>query len=93
MLEKLVHFAVARRGVMLILAAIVLAAAIASARRLSIDAVADVTNVQVTVLTTAPGLSPAALPKIDIVTVSHNHMDHMDAPTLRGLGPATICDA
>lgn len=34
-----------------------------------------------------PGLSPAALPKIDIVTVSHNHMDHMDAPSLRGLGP------
>jgi L-ascorbate metabolism protein UlaG (beta-lactamase superfamily) len=34
-----------------------------------------------------PGLGYEALPPIDIVTVSHNHRDHMDAPTLRRLGP------
>src|SRR5262249_1987953 len=34
-----------------------------------------------------PGLSYEALPRIDVVTVSHNHLDHMDAPTLRRLGP------
>jgi L-ascorbate metabolism protein UlaG (beta-lactamase superfamily) len=34
----------------------------------------------------APGLSWAALPKIDLVLVTHNHRDHMDAPTLRKLG-------
>ncbi len=33
----------------------------------------------------APGLSWEALPKIDVVTVSHNHFDHMDRPTLRRL--------
>jgi L-ascorbate metabolism protein UlaG (beta-lactamase superfamily) len=34
----------------------------------------------------APGLDWPALPKIDLVLVTHNHMDHMDAPTLRKLG-------
>jgi len=35
----------------------------------------------------APGLTYETLPTLDVVTVSHNHMDHMDAPTLRRLGP------
>lgn len=35
-----------------------------------------------------PGLTYQTLPKIDVVTVSHNHMDHLDAPTLRKLGAA-----
>jgi L-ascorbate metabolism protein UlaG (beta-lactamase superfamily) len=34
-----------------------------------------------------PGLPLAALPRLDVVTVSHNHMDHMDLPTLKKLGP------
>jgi N-acyl-phosphatidylethanolamine-hydrolysing phospholipase D len=32
----------------------------------------------------------AALPKIDVVTVSHDHMDHMDFPSLRALGPGPL---
>jgi L-ascorbate metabolism protein UlaG (beta-lactamase superfamily) len=35
----------------------------------------------------APGIDLAALPTPDVVTVSHDHMDHMDYPTLRRLGP------
>ncbi|MCU0657957.1 MAG: MBL fold metallo-hydrolase [Polyangiaceae bacterium] len=35
-----------------------------------------------------PGLTHEALPPIQIATVSHNHRDHMDAPTLRRLGPS-----
>ncbi|HTQ77960.1 MAG TPA: MBL fold metallo-hydrolase [Burkholderiales bacterium] len=38
----------------------------------------------------APGLDWAALPKIDLVLVTHNHMDHMDGPTLRKLGPDPV---
>src|SRR5690606_22219250 len=38
----------------------------------------------------APGLSWSALPKIDAVLVTHNHRDHMDAPTLRRLGPEPV---
>lgn len=33
-----------------------------------------------------PGLDWPALPKIDVVLVTHNHRDHMDAPTLKRLG-------
>ncbi len=38
-----------------------------------------------------PGLDWAALPKkIDIVFITHNHRDHMDAPTLKKLGPGPV---
>jgi L-ascorbate metabolism protein UlaG (beta-lactamase superfamily) len=33
----------------------------------------------------APGVAFDALPKIDVVLVSHNHFDHLDLPTLRRL--------
>ena len=38
----------------------------------------------------APGLDWPALPKIDLVLVTHNHRDHMDAPSLRRLGPDPV---
>ncbi len=34
---------------------------------------------------TAPGVAPAQLPPMDVVTVSHSHYDHMDIPSLRAL--------
>lgn len=38
-----------------------------------------------------PGLDqPDLPPKIDAVLVTHNHRDHMDAPTLRRLGPDPV---
>lgn len=58
MLESIVDLAVRRRGVVLTVWALVVAAALFAVKRLSIDAVPDVTNTQVQVLTTAPGLSP-----------------------------------
>ena len=33
-----------------------------------------------------PGLNWDALPKIDLVLITHSHRDHMDAPTLKRLG-------
>jgi L-ascorbate metabolism protein UlaG (beta-lactamase superfamily) len=38
----------------------------------------------------APGLEWSALPQIDVVMVTHNHRDHMDAPTLKRLGPQPV---
>jgi L-ascorbate metabolism protein UlaG (beta-lactamase superfamily) len=35
-----------------------------------------------------PGVPLEALPAVDVVTVSHDHMDHMDFPTLRRLSKA-----
>ena len=36
------------------------------------------------------GVRPVDLPKIDVVAVTHNHRDHMDASSLRGLGPEPV---
>jgi cobalt-zinc-cadmium resistance protein CzcA len=58
-IAALVEWSVRRRGVVLVVSAIVALSALATLRKLSIDAVPDVTNVQVTVITSAPGLSPA----------------------------------
>ncbi|MCL1887060.1 MAG: MBL fold metallo-hydrolase [Betaproteobacteria bacterium] len=37
-----------------------------------------------------PGISWPAMPKIDLVLITHNHRDHMDAPTLKRLGPDPV---
>jgi heavy metal efflux system protein len=57
-LGRIVEFSVRRRGVVLGVWAVALVAALLSIRQLSIDAVPDVTNTQVSILTSAPGLSP-----------------------------------
>lgn len=38
---------------------------------------------------TPPGVDWSSLPPVDAVVVSHNHYDHLDAPTLRRLPRAT----
>jgi cobalt-zinc-cadmium resistance protein CzcA len=57
-LAGIVEASVRRRGIVLAAWGAILAAALLSLHRLSIDAVPDVTNTQVSVLTGAPGLSP-----------------------------------
>lgn len=37
-----------------------------------------------------PGVDPADLPKIDVVVITHNHRDHMDAASLLRLGPEPV---
>ena len=58
MLEKIVELSVQRRGLVLAAWIAILGAALISIPKLSVDAVPDVSNVQVSVLTSAPGLSP-----------------------------------
>jgi cobalt-zinc-cadmium resistance protein CzcA len=57
-LGRIVQFSVRRRGVVLVIWGAMLALALLSLPKLSIDAVPDVTNTQVSILTSAPGLSP-----------------------------------
>jgi heavy metal efflux system protein len=63
MLERIVEIAVERRGTVLVIWVVVLLSAVMAARQLSIDAVPDVTNTQVSILTSAPGLSPVEVEK------------------------------
>jgi cobalt-zinc-cadmium resistance protein CzcA len=58
MIDALLRFSIARRGVVLFLVAIVIGAGIWSYQRLPIDAVPDITNVQVQINTQGEGYSP-----------------------------------
>lgn len=37
-----------------------------------------------------PGVALSAMPRIDVVTISHTHYDHLDLPTLRRIGPGAL---
>ena len=58
MINAIIHFAVAQRLLVLLLVALIIGAGLWSFQRLPIDAVPDVTNVQVQILTAAPALAP-----------------------------------
>src|SRR5690606_14314152 len=58
MIEPLLRFSIARRWVVMFLVMVIVAAGIWSYQRLPIDAVPDITNVQVQINTQAPGYSP-----------------------------------
>lgn len=38
----------------------------------------------------APGVALEACPKLDVVTISHAHFDHLDLPTLLRIGPDAL---
>lgn len=58
MIESLVRSALAQRLIVAVIAAICLAFGLDAARKLSVDAFPDVTNIQVQIATEAPGRSP-----------------------------------
>jgi cobalt-zinc-cadmium resistance protein CzcA len=58
MINAIIRFSVSQRLIVMLLVIILIGAGWYSLRRLPIDAVPDVTNVQVQVLTAAPGLAP-----------------------------------
>ena len=58
MINAIIRFAVAQRLIVMLLVVIMIGAGLYSLKRLPIDAVPDVTNVQVQVLTAAPSLAP-----------------------------------
>jgi cobalt-zinc-cadmium resistance protein CzcA len=58
MLERLIHFSIRQRWLILIATAAIAVLGIYNYQRLTIDAVPDITNVQVQINTEAPGYSP-----------------------------------
>jgi len=58
MIDALVRSAITQRLIVVVLALVLLAFGLNAARRLSVDAFPDVTNVQVQIATEAPGRSP-----------------------------------
>src|SRR4051812_1687432 len=58
MIDGIIRFAVSQRVLVLFMVAILIGAGVYSLQHLPIDAVPDVTNVQVQVLTAAPSLAP-----------------------------------
>ncbi|MBU2098123.1 MAG: efflux RND transporter permease subunit, partial [Gammaproteobacteria bacterium] len=58
MLAAIINFSLARRGLVIVLVALLMALGVWNFNRLPIDAVPDITNVQVVVNTAAPGYTP-----------------------------------
>jgi len=58
MLESIIHFSLARRGLVIVLVLLLMGLGIFNFNRLPIDAVPDITNLQVAVNTPAPGYTP-----------------------------------
>jgi cobalt-zinc-cadmium resistance protein CzcA len=64
MARRLIDFSLDNRFLVIVLWALLAAAGVDALRRLPIDAVPDVTNIQVQVLTNSPGLAPEEVEKI-----------------------------
>jgi len=58
MIERIIHFSLKQRLLVIFAVIILIAAGIAAFRQLPIDAVPDVTNIQVQILTSSPTLAP-----------------------------------
>lgn len=58
MLEKIIQFSIHKRAMVLVITAALTLVGFYNALNLSIDAIPDVTNVQVSAVTSVPGLSP-----------------------------------
>ena len=63
MIDKILEFALRRRGFVVLAALALVFAGIWSAFRLPIDAVPDITNVQVQINTAVPALAPEEIEK------------------------------
>lgn len=69
MIERVVRYSLENRGLVLIGTALLVAAGLYSATRLPLDAVPDVTNVQVQVNTEVPGMGPVEVEKLVTVPI------------------------
>jgi heavy metal efflux system protein len=94
-LEKIVAFSVQRRALVLTLSAVLVVVGIFMVPRVPIDAVPDITNIQVVVLTEAPGLSAEEMERFVTFPVEMGlnglpELTEMRSVTRSGLSAVTI---
>ena len=95
MLEKVIHASIKNRFLVFVFTAVLVGFGIDALRKLPIDAVPDITNVQVQVLTTSPGLGPVEVEKFVTFPVESSMSGLPDVHELRsvsrsGLSVVTI---
>ena len=95
MLEKIVHFSIRQRWLVMIIVLGLMALGIYNFSRLSIDAVPDITNVQVQINTEAAGYSPLEVEQrvtfpIETVLAGIPKLDYTRSLSRYGLSQVTV---
>ncbi|MBN8279707.1 MAG: CusA/CzcA family heavy metal efflux RND transporter [Gammaproteobacteria bacterium] len=95
MIDSLLRFAVTRRWVVLFLVALVAGVGVLAYQRLPIDAVPDITNVQVQINTAAPGYSPLEVEQritylVETALAGLPAVDHTRSLSRYGLSQVTV---
>jgi cobalt-zinc-cadmium resistance protein CzcA len=95
MIERLIDFSIRNRALVILGVLLVGALGLRAAQELPIDAVPDVTNVQVQILTTAPALGPLEVEKfitfpVETVMSGLPHLEEVRSLSKFGLSSVTI---
>jgi cobalt-zinc-cadmium resistance protein CzcA len=95
MIERILEWALGNRVLVLVLSALLVAGGVVAIRDLPIDAVPDVTNVQVQVLTTAPALGPEEVERfittpVEIAMSGLPGIDEVRSVSKFGLSAVTV---
>ncbi len=95
MIEALLRFAIARRWVVLFLVALAVGVGLWSYQRLPIDAVPDITNVQVQINTEAQGYSPLEVEQritypVEVAIAGLPHLEYTRSLSRYGLSQVTV---
>ncbi|HQW09982.1 MAG TPA: CusA/CzcA family heavy metal efflux RND transporter [Steroidobacteraceae bacterium] len=95
MIDALLRTSLSRRGVVLFLVAVAAAISAWSYQRLPIDAVPDITNVQVQINTAAPGYSPLEVEQritwpVEVAIAGLPHLEYTRSLSRYGLSQVTI---
>ena len=95
MIERLIDFSIRNRALVILGVLLIGALGLRAAQQLPIDAVPDVTNVQVQILTTAPALGPLEVEKfitfpVETVMSGLPHLEEVRSLSKFGLSSVTI---
>ncbi|WP_129645032.1 CusA/CzcA family heavy metal efflux RND transporter [Peristeroidobacter agariperforans] len=95
MIDSILRFAIARRWVVLFLVLVAAAGGVWNYQRLPIDAVPDITNVQVQINTQAPGYSPLEVEQritylVEVAIAGLPHLEYTRSLSRYGLSQVTV---